>query len=105
VNAFAAMEAALHADANLSMAASYQLVTGGPAFPVRVLFSEPDGTSFGGRTSSIEASVTAASLAPYGRPQRGDVLTLEDDRSFKVEEPEMDAVGVQYTLRLSGIAR
>ena len=96
------MEAALHADPNLSMAASYQLVTGGPPFPVRILFSERDGQSFGGRTSAMEASVAAASVAPYGRPQRGDTVTLEDGRFLKVEEAEIDRMGVQFGLNFSG---
>jgi hypothetical protein len=104
MNAFSAALNALYADPNLSSMGSYTLATGGPAIEgVRLILSTPDAVSGGARTGKVEMSVQASSLAPYGRCQRRDAITLQDGRLFTVEEAEMDDLGLEFRLRCSTV--
>jgi hypothetical protein len=99
MNAFATAMAALYADPNLAVAVSYTLAAGGPPIAgVPVILSTPDGPG-----SPAKASVLASALVPYGRPRKGDLLTLDDGRAFKAEDVELDAEGQEWTMRLSTV--
>jgi hypothetical protein len=104
--AFAAAQAALHADPNLSTEAEWRAATGGAWRPLRVLLAAPSETvggfgGIGGRAFAVQATLQVTDLAP-DTPRRGDLLRrLSPPETWKVEEVEPDPLGLSWRLSLA----
>ena len=101
MSAFAAAAAALAADPNLAVAASFQPMPGGTAIALRAILTRPVAVAPGlgsAVASQVEASVLAAALpAP---PKRGDRLTV-GATSYRVERAERDGAETSWRLTLA----
>lgn len=103
MNAFTAAARALHADNNLSVAATY---TPAPArslaaLAVRAILSEPleaMGMAGSGATVRGKEASLAADALPYA-PRKGDTMTIGAD-VFRVERVEQDIERTAWRLVL-----
>jgi len=101
-----AMAAEDLAASELGIDAMYQLVSGGPPFPVRMVPSEVEeqvdsafGNGPGVMAVRVEWIVTAAALKG-GRPQKGDLVAKGGESGWIVETVRQDTRRVRFFLGL-----
>jgi len=101
-----AMAAEDLAASELGIDATYQLVSGGPEFPVRLVPVEVEaptdnayGNGAGSMATRVEWIVTAAALRG-GRPQVGDLVGKGSESGWIVEAVRSDTRRVRYYLHL-----
>ena len=97
---FADAVAVLHASA-LGTDGEYTLASGGAPFPIRAIVSHPDEALGGARSAKASLDIEAALFVLYGRPGRGDSVTLVDGRFFGVQEAMLDETRHSYRMTCS----
>ena len=101
MNAFATMNATLHADPNMAVAAQYRR----PSYTwqsIRVIMSQPvDPVAGDTIAGSRQADILTADVRD--EPGRGDELRI-GDTTYKVESAEGDALGLSWRVTLSSPA-
>jgi hypothetical protein len=104
MNAFAAATAALLADPNMGVVATYRPLTG-PSRSLRAIRSRPREVGFGaggmGAVLGPETAMIAAADVD-APPRRGDEIEFSPTDKYKVERAERDDVGAVWTLTLAG---
>ena len=103
-NVFSAAAAVLHADQNLSEAATYYAGGAGPGQALRVIRSAPIAPAFGpagGMGSLQPACVVDVLVADVPtQPSPGDLLVMGDE-TFRVESAERDDLRLTWRLMLA----
>jgi len=103
-NAFTAAVAVLHADANLSEAATYYAGGIGPGVALRVIRSAPIAEAYGpsGGMGSLQASIMADMLIANvpTQPAAGDRLVIGAD-DLRIKSAERDDLKLVWRLTLA----
>ena len=100
MNAFAAAAAAMVADANMGVSATYRPLTGG-SFACRVIVSRPvDAITGQILASGVAVSIPAEAVAFPKRGDQLDIPSLPAPNVFAVSSVETDAGRVMHNLTL-----
>lgn len=99
MTAFAAAEAVLHADRNLSIPATYRQAGRGAGVAVRIIRSAGGGLAQAfGRDLRVTQDASISVLASDCAPAKGDVWELADGTLLTATDVERSVEGGSYTV-------
>jgi hypothetical protein len=106
MNAFAAADAALFRDPNLSVEVAWQAGGEGPTTPIRVILTEPDGVEgFDGTQILTDSMIATVRIADLSAPQGGDYVQVGGDWYVVDGEPQRDVHRLTWRVTLVPEAR
>ena len=101
MNAFAAADAALFRDPNLSTLVQWQAGGEGPTTPIRAILTDPDRVEgFDGTQILTDSMIATIRTAELLVPQGGDYVQIGEDWSVVDGEPQRDAHHLTWRVTL-----